>query len=53
MIEIKSKQSQEDRFRQAAKELDCNEDEAAFRKSLGQIARAPIEKKPVKEKSSK
>ena len=37
-----------DKFKAAARDLECNEDEAAFKRSLRTIAKAPVEKKPVR-----
>ena len=39
---------QREKFIAAARALDCNEDEAAFKRSLRAIAKAPVEKKTVK-----
>ena len=36
---------QSDKFKQAALELECNHDEAAFKRSLRAIAKAHVEKK--------
>ena len=44
-----SAQSQGDRFNEAAHAFDCDEDEEAFKRSLRRVAKAPIEKKPVKQ----
>ena len=34
-----------DKFKAAARAIECNEDEAAFKRSLRAIAKAPVEKK--------
>jgi hypothetical protein len=41
-------QSQSDKFTATARALECNEDEAAFKRSFRAIAKAPVEKKPAK-----
>jgi hypothetical protein len=41
-------QSQLDKFKQVARSLECNEDEAAFKRSFRAVAKAPVEKKPAK-----
>ena len=41
-------QSQIDKFKQAARALECDESETAFKRSLRAIAKAPVEKKPAK-----
>ena len=38
-----------DRFKEAAHSLECDESEAAFKRSLRMIAKAHVEKKPTKE----
>lgn len=49
IVETKSAgESQSDKFKEAARELECNEDEAAFKRSFRAIAKAPVEKKPAK-----
>ena len=40
--------SQVENFKEAARALECNEDEASFKQSFRAIAKAPIEKKPAK-----
>lgn len=40
--------SQSDKFKQAARALECNEDEATFKRSFRAVAKVPVEKKPVK-----
>ena len=42
------KDGQPDRFRIAASELGCNEDEAAFDESLRKVAGSPVDPKRVK-----
>ena len=42
--------SQIDKFKQAARNLECDEDEVAFKRSLRAIAKAPVEKKVRKAK---
>lgn len=53
----KERISQSDKFKQAARELGCDEDEARFDSSLSKIARAkrPVGKdeKPAKPKKTK
>ena len=39
-----------DAFKQAARELECDESEEAFRRNLRAVAKAPVEKKPAKSK---
>ena len=43
-------QAQIDKFKAAARDLECNQDEAAFKRSLRAIAKAPVEKKAGKAK---
>jgi hypothetical protein len=45
-----AQQAQLEKFKQAAHELECNEDEDAFKRSLRAIAKAPVEKKAAKPK---
>jgi hypothetical protein len=40
----KTEQSQAEAFKQAARELECDESEEAFRRNLRAIAKAPVEK---------
>ena len=42
------KQSQLDRFKEAAKELDCDEDEKRFDATVKELAKAGGDKKPEK-----
>jgi hypothetical protein len=44
----KSEESQFDRFKEAARKLECDEDEARFKEKLGKIAKA----KPTPEKTA-
>lgn len=44
----KTEQSQVETFKQAARDLECDESEDAFRRYLRAIAKAPVEKKPAK-----
>lgn len=37
--------TQHDRFKQLARELECNEDEAAFEEALKKVATAPAQPK--------
>lgn len=46
-----STNQQLDKFKAAARDLDCNEDEAAFKRSLRTIAKAPVEKRAGKDKA--
>jgi hypothetical protein len=34
-----------DKFKQAARDLECNEDETAFKRLFRAVAKAPVEKK--------
>jgi hypothetical protein len=38
---METSESQHDRFKELARELGCNEDEAAFEASLKKVAKAP------------
>ena len=42
--------TQIDKFKAAARAIECNEDEAAFKRSLRAIAKAPVKKKEGKAK---
>jgi hypothetical protein len=37
-----------EKFKETARALECNEDEAAFKRSFRAVAKAPVEKKPAK-----
>ena len=41
-----SEQSQLNRFKEAARELECDEDEETFKRALHKVVKAPVEKKP-------
>jgi hypothetical protein len=45
---VTEKQAQLEKFKQAARELECDESEEAFRRNLRAIAKAPVEKKAAK-----
>lgn len=45
---MKTEQSQVEAFKQAARDLECDESEEAFRRNLRTIAKAPVEKKSTK-----
>lgn len=38
--------NQVESFKQAARDLECDESEEAFRRNLRAVAKAPVEKKP-------
>ncbi len=40
-----SKRSQLDKFKDLARELECDEDEAAFKEKVRRVAQSPVEKK--------
>lgn len=46
-----SEREQAELFKQAARELECDESEEAFGRNLRAIAKAPVEKKPMKGKT--
>jgi len=48
---VTSKQKQKDKFIDKARELGCDEDEAAFEKRLGKIAKATPPKQVPKRKA--
>ena len=43
---VSSSLTQADKFRNLARELECDEDEAAFKAKLRQIAKAPPQHRP-------
>ncbi len=48
MAQAEHEADQVDKFRDLARELECDEDEAAFKAKLRQVARAP--RPPVKDR---
>jgi hypothetical protein len=46
MPDNKAEQTQADKFRDLARELECDDDEAAFDEALNRIARAPRKSEP-------
>lgn len=48
MVELRQAESQINKFKQAARTLECDESEEAFLRNLRTIAKAHVEKTPAK-----
>lgn len=53
MIDRKRDKEQVKRFKEAARELGCDEDESAFDEALGKVASSPPPKSVEKRKTKK